>query len=82
MVGDYTAVNNVTQPDRYPLPYLVDFVDIAQGCTIFSKFDCHKDYHQIPVAKQNHQKTAVVTPVGLYEYTKMPFGWRNCGNTF
>ena len=82
MVGDYRALNNVTQPDRYPLPYLADFVDIAQGCTIFSKLDCHKGYHQIPVAKQDQQNTAVITPVGLYEYTRMPFGMRNCGNTF
>ena len=77
----FKGLNNVTQPDRYPLPYLADFVDIAQGCTIFSKLDCHKGYHQIPVAKQDQQKTAVITPVGLYQYTKMPFGMRDCGNT-
>ena len=82
MVGDYRALNNVTQSDRYPLSFLADFVDIAQGCTIFSKLDCHKGYYQIPVAKQDQQKSAVITPVGLYEYTKMPFGMRNCGNTF
>ena len=45
MVGDYRALSNVMQPDGYPLPYLADFVDIAQGCTIFSKLDCHKGYH-------------------------------------
>ena len=82
MVVDYRALNNVTQPDRYPLPYLADFVDIAQGCTIFSKLDCHKGNHQIPVAKQDQQKTSVITLVGLYEYTKMLFGIRNWGNTF
>ena len=37
MVGDYRALNNVTQPYCYPLPYLVDFVDIAQSCIIFFK---------------------------------------------
>ena len=82
MVGDCRALNNVTQPDRYPLPYLADFVDIAQGCTIFSKLDYHKGNHQILAAKQDQQKTAVITPVSLHEYTKMPFGMRNCGNTF
>ena len=82
MVDDYRALSNVLEPDRYPLPYLADFVDTAQGCTIFSTLDCHKGYHQIPVAKQDQQKTAVITPVGLYGYTKMPFGMRDCGNTF
>ena len=37
MVGDYRALNNVTQPDRYPLPYLADFVDITQGALISAK---------------------------------------------
>jgi len=82
MVGDYRALNNITQPDRYPLPYLNDFVDKLNGCKYFSKIDCLKGYHQIPMAKEHAQKTAIITPIGLYEYKTMPFGMRNCGNTF
>lgn len=37
--GDYRALNAVTIPDRYPLPYLQDFVNILRGKNIFSKID-------------------------------------------
>ena len=82
MVGDYRALNNATQPDRYPLPFLNDFSDSLHGCTVFSKLDCYKGYHQIPMAKEDAHKTAIITPIGLYQYTMMPFGLRNAGNTY
>ena len=82
MVGDYRALNNITQPDRYPLPLISDAIDSLKGCIIFSKFDCLKGYHQIPVHPADRHKTAIITPIGLFEYTTMPFGLRNSGNTF
>ena len=82
MLGDYRALNNITQPDRNPLPYRNDIVDKLNGCNYFSKIDCLKGYHQIPMAEEDAHKTAIITPAGLYEYKTMPFGMRNCGNTF
>ena len=62
MVGNSRALNNVTQnADCYPLPYIIDFVGIAQGCTIVSKSNRFKKCHQITVAKRNQQKTAIIT---------------------
>ena len=81
MVGDYRALNVSTQPDRYPLPYLNDFADVLHECTVFTKLDCLKGYHQIPMAKNDIHKTAITTPIGLYEYNMMPFGLRNASNT-
>ena len=82
MVGDYRALNTTTQPDRYPLPFLNDFADMLHGCTVFSKLDCYRGYHQIPMAAEDAYKTVIITPVGLYEYKMMPFGLRNSGNTY
>lgn len=78
--GDYRALNNVTIPDRYPLPRLLDFSYVASGKNFFSKIDVKKAYHCITTAEP--EKTAIITPFGLFEFPRMPFGLRNAGQTF
>lgn len=80
--GDYRQLNAVTEPDRYPLPLLSDFAGNLAGCTVFSKVDLIKGYHQIPVRKSDIPKTAICTPFGSFEYLRMPFGLRNAAQTF
>ena len=80
--GDYRRLNLVTVPDSYPLPNMLDFSERIAGCTIFSKVDLCKGYHQIVMSPEDIQKTAIITPFGLFEFLRMTFGLRNAGNTF
>jgi hypothetical protein len=80
--GDYRRLNTVTEDDRYPLPSIQDFTANLAGCTIFSKIDLVKGYHQVPMAESDIPKTAICTPFGLFEYIFMPFGLKNAAQTF
>jgi Reverse transcriptase (RNA-dependent DNA polymerase) len=80
--GDFRRLNLVTVPDAYPLPNMLDFGAKMAGCSIFSKIDLRKGYHQIPMHSADIPKTAITTPFGLYEFLRMPFGLRNAGCTF
>jgi hypothetical protein len=80
--GDYRRLNLVTRPDKYPVPNMTDLASRLHGCKVFTKLDLRKGYYQIPVRMEDVPKTAVITPFGLWEFLRMPFGLRNAGQTF
>jgi hypothetical protein len=77
--GNYRRLNAVTIPDRYPLPNMQSLNDRMAGCTVFSKMDLVKAYHQIPIAEEDVQKTAIATPFGLWGIFVHGFWTQECG---
>ena len=75
--GDYRRVNKVTVLDMYPLPHIYDFTSQIAGSTVFSRLDLHKGYYQIPMASKDVPKTVIITPFGMLEFLRLPFGLWN-----
>jgi hypothetical protein len=50
---NYRRLNAVSIPDRYPLPNMQSLNDRMVGCTVFSKINLVKAYHQIPIAEED-----------------------------
>ena len=80
--GDYRRVNNVTERDSYPMTNVNSLNCLLHGKKLFSKIDLVRGYNQIPMDEDSIEKTAVNTPFGLFEYTRMPFGLCNASRTF
>ena len=59
-----------------------EIVDRAGQSNVISKLDLAKGFHQIPVKKQDRDKTTFVSPVGKFKYQRMPFGLRNAPAVF
>lgn len=80
--GDYRRLNAITKPDRYPIPHLHDFTYLLPGKKVFSRIDVNRAYHFVPINPADVDKTAIITPFGLFEFTRMTFGLRNAAQTF
>ncbi len=61
---------------------MLDIAAKAAGCTVLSKIDLRKGYHQIPVNPVDVPKMAVTAPFMLFEYKRLPFSLRNTGASF
>ncbi|GBM66685.1 Transposon Ty3-I Gag-Pol polyprotein [Araneus ventricosus] len=81
-VGDYRALNSQTLKDKYPIPCIADFTAELHESKMFSRIDLIKAYHQIPIHPEDIHKTAICTPFGLFESTRMQFGLCNASATF
>ena len=79
---DYRKLNLVTAQDAHPLPRVGDLLDSLNGNSLFSTLDLRSGYWQLSMSPEDQQKTAFVTPHGLFEFLRMPYGLCTAPATF
>lgn len=79
---DYRKLNAITKVNVYPIPRMDDLFDRLNGVKYMSKLDLMMGFHQVPLSKESQEKSAFITPSGLFEFTRMPFGLTNAPATF
>ena len=79
---DFTDLNKACPKDPFPMPKIDQLVNAIASHPRMSFLDAFQGYHQIPLALDDQEKTAFVTPIGNYHYKVMPFGLKNTGSTY
>ena len=79
---DYTNLNDACPKDSFSLLRIDQTVDSTARHEMLSFLDAFFGYHQIPMALDDEEKTAFITPHKLYCYKVIPFGLKNAGATY
>jgi hypothetical protein len=79
---DFTNLNQACPKDPFPLPKIDQLVDATAGHDRMSFLDAFQGYHQIALSAEDREKTAFITPLGIYCYKVMSFGLKNAGATY
>lgn len=79
---DYRRLNAVTHKDAFPLPRIEESLTSLKGAAWYSTLDLASGYWQVRVNPEDKEKTAFTTPIGLFEFSRMPFGLCNAPATF
>jgi hypothetical protein len=48
---DYTSLNKACPKHLFPLPHIIQVVDLTAGCELLTFLDAYASYHQIPFAE-------------------------------
>lgn len=79
---DFRKLNAATHKDAFPLPRIEETLTSLAKAEWFSTLDLASGYWQVEVHPADREKTAFATPLGLYEFNRMPFGLCNAPATF
>ncbi|MBW0499334.1 hypothetical protein O181_039049 [Austropuccinia psidii MF-1] len=82
MVGDFRALNTYTVPDRYPIPKIQTALTQISQAVYITTMDALKGFHQNVVTTRARKYLSIIVNCGVYEYLRMPFGFKNATSHF
>ena len=80
--NDFRWLNARTVRDAHPLPHQADCLAALGGNCLFSSMDLTSGYYNMPLHQDDRKYSAFTTPLGLYEYNRLPQGLCNSPGSF
>jgi hypothetical protein len=82
MCIDFRKLNKATRKDYYPLPFIDQMLERLSKHSHFCYLDGYSGLSQIPIHKDDQEKTTFTCPLGTFACRRMPFGLCNAPATF
>lgn len=82
MCVDYRHLNKIILRENHPIPVIEEQLEIVGDKCYFSILDLKDGFYHINVVEESRKFTAFVTPFGVFEFTKMPFGLKPAPQKF
>ena len=79
---DFRYLNAVTIKDVYPIPCIDESLSKLGDAKFFTTLDLGSAFWQVPLRKQDREKTGFACELGLFQWKRMPFGLCNATATF
>ena len=79
---DFRYLNAVTIKDAYPIPRIDESLSKLGDAKFFTTLDLGSAFWQVPLRKQDREKTGFACELGLFQWKRMPFGLCNATATF
>lgn len=79
---DFRKLNAQSKFDAYPMPRIDDLLENIGRAQFITTLDLCKGYWQVPLNPESRPYTAFRTPLGLYQFTVLPFGLHGAPATF
>lgn len=79
---DFRWLNRRTLKDAHPLPHQADCLAALGGNAFFSTMDLTSGFYNMPLHEDDRKYSAFTTPMGLYEYNRLPQGLCNSPASF
>jgi len=82
LVIDYRQLNKQVPHQNFPITHMQTIFDCLEGAKFFNIMDMQQGFLNILLGKTDRHKLAFITPCGLYEWTRFPFGYKNSPRQF
>lgn len=75
LCGDFkVTLNQIIEPEQYPLPVIDEIFAMFEGCQKFNKIDLTEAYLAYEIHPNYCKFLTISTPHGLYEFNRLVYG--------
>ena len=79
---DFRHSMAMTIKDAYPIPRIGVSISKLGDAKFFTTLDLGSAFFQVPLRKQDREKTGFACDLDLYQWNRLPFGFCNATATF